>query len=167
MPFVYTVAGPAIATPFVSSATPNTENDCIFVKPGVRNISVLAMRVGGKASALTSLSAIAYRLKKWFTTSSAIGTGTAITAAPSDPGAQAAKMTAAGSQATVSLLTSGTGGPTYQMGCTSGAAGPGACTAVTPDAAKTLEGAANQSMDVFVSSPTASMNYEVEVDVQE
>ena len=167
MPFVYLIPSWAVSTPFTSNATPNTENDAIFIKPGTRNIGVMAMRVGGKGVNLTSLTGIAYRMKKWFTTATVINTGTTITAAPSDPGAQAAKMTSAGSQNASSGLTSGTGGPTPQIGCTSGAAGPGAATAVTPDAIKTLEGGANQSMDLFVSSGVASMLYEAEIDVQE
>ena len=162
MPFIYMIPTHSVAAAFTTSATPDTEIDAMFVKPGTRTIALLAMRVGGKGAGLTALSGIAYRLKK-YTTTSAAG-GTAITPAPSDPGAQAAKMTAGGATAGVTV---GTGGPVFQMGCTSGAAGPGAATAVTPDAAKTLEGAANQSIDLFVSSGTASMKYEAELDVQD
>jgi len=102
--------------------------------------------VGGKGAGLTQLSGIAYRLKKWFTTATTINTGTALTPAPEDPGAQAAKATSATS--TGAQFTAGTGGPTFQGGCTSGGASPGGWTAEDPDAAPTLEGSANQSSTV-------------------
>ena len=134
----------------------------MFIKPGTRTIAVQSMRVGGKGAGLTALSGISYRLKKYFTTAAA--GGTAITPAPGDPGAQAAKATAGGASGGVTV---GTGGPTFQVGCTSGAAGPGGWTAENPDSMKVLEGSANMSMDLFVSSGTASMNYEAELHHQE
>ena len=165
--FVYSIMSSQVTTPFVTNAVANTENDSIFIKPGARNIALLLLTVGGKGVGLTALSGIAYRVKKWFTTSSAIGTGTAITPAPKDPGAQVAKATSAGSGAGTSLLTSGTGGPTFLGGCVSGGAGPGGWTAVNPDAAPVIEGSANQSLDLFVSSGTVSMNYEANLEIAE
>lgn len=157
--FVYTTMSKSVAENFVTSGTANTEIDAMFVKPGTRNIAIQALIVGGKGAGLTALSGIAYRLKKWTTTASSVGT--AITPAPSDPGAQAAKATAAGASAGV---TSGTGGPTLQCGCVSGAAGPGGWVAPNPDSMKQLEGSANNSMDLFVASGTVSLNYEANIE---
>lgn len=157
--FVYTTMSKSVAENFVTSGTANTEIDAMFVKPGARNIAIQALIVGGKGAGLTALSGIAYRLKKWFTTASSVGT--AITPSPSDPGAQACKATAAGASAGV---TSGTGGPTLQCGCVSGAAGPGGWVAPNQDSMKTLEGSATQSMDLFVASGTVSMNYEANIE---
>src|SRR5713101_119596 len=161
MPFVYLSAG-AVNTPsFTSSATPDTETDHWFLKPGVRNGILKSLLVGGKGAGLTQLSGIAYRLKKWFTTATAINTGTALTPAALDPGAPAAKATSATS--TGAQFTAGTGGPTFQGGCTSGGASPGGWTAEDPDSAPTLEGSANQSFDLWVASGTASMKFEFNV----
>jgi hypothetical protein len=114
--------------------------------------------VGGKGAGLTQLSGIAYHLKKWCTTATAINTGTALVPAPEDPGAQAAKATSATS--TGAQFTAGTGGPTLQGAAYSGGAGPGAWVAEDPDSAPTLEGSANQSMDLWVASGTASMKFQ-------
>lgn len=161
MPFVYLSAGAANTTSFTSSGTPDTETDHWFLKPGTRNISLKSLLVGGKGAGLTQLSGIAYRLKKWFTTATAINTGTALTPAPEDPGAQACKATSGTS--TGAQFTAGTGGPTFQGGCTSGGASPGGWTAEDPDSAPTLEGSANQSFDLWVASGTASMKFEFNV----
>lgn len=162
MPFVYTIMTAAVATNFVTHATPATEIDALFIKPGTRNIAVQAMYVGGKAPGLTALSGIAYRLKKWTTTASS--GGTAITPAPNDIGMQASKATAGGASAGV---TSGSGGPTFIGGCTSGVAGPGGWTAPNPDSNKVLEGSDNKSIDMYSASGTASLNYEATMEFQE
>lgn len=159
MPFVYGSMTAVVATNFSTSGTPNTEVDHLFVKPGTRNIGILGLYVGGKGAGLTAISGIAYRMKKWTTTSSAAGT--AITPTPRDPGAQACKATAAGASGGV---TSGTGGPLYIGGCVSGAAGPGGWVAPNPDAMPTLEGSANQSIDLFSASATASLSFEATIE---
>lgn len=151
--FVYATVPGALQT---TNATPLTENDSAFIKPGAtRNVSLQALYVHGKAAALTAISGITFRIKKWFTTASSAGT--AITPSPNDPGMQASKHTAAYS---ASAVTSGTGGPTLlgTIGC--GAAGPGGWTAVNADSLKTLEAAATMSIDTFVSAGVASLNYE-------
>jgi hypothetical protein len=170
MPFVYTVDTVAVAENFVTSAAANTLIDHLFAAPktgaagtAVRNITVLSLIVGGKGAALTSITGIGYRLKKWTTTASA--GGTAIVPAPRDPGAQASLFTAGGASAGV---TSGTGGPTLLGGCTSGAAGPGGWVAENPDAAHVIQGNATQSIDLFTSQAgTVAMNFEARLAVQE
>lgn len=160
MPFVYAVDSGATIT---TSATPNTENDCLFVKPGTRNISVQALYIHGKGAALTAISGITFRLKKWVTTAAATGTGTALSTGAAgtiqqrDPGAQTAKMSGAFSNAAASGITAGTGGPNPLLTIGCGAAGPGGWVAPNSDSAHVLEGSANQSIDVFNSSGTASL----------
>lgn len=164
--FVYSTLSKLQAENNQTSATPNTETEPFFLKPGTRNIGVCRLMVQGKGAALTALSSIVYRLKKWTSTSAA--GGTAAVPSPSDPGAQAAKATAGlGTAGGTAVVTPGTGGPTLQTMCGSGAAGPGGWVAANIDDNKSLEGSANMSQDLFVASPTASMNYEFQVDHQE
>lgn len=162
MPMVYTVMSAAVATNFVTHATPGTEIDAFFVKPGARNVGIQAMYVGGKGAGLTALSGIAYRLKRYPTTASS--GGTAVTPAPDDPGFQACKASAGEASAGV---TPGSGTLVFLGGCTSGAAGPGGWTAPNPDSVKVVEGSANQSIDLFASSPTTALNYEFTIEFQE
>lgn len=170
MPFIYAVdpAG-TIAT----SATPNTENDCLFVKPGTRNLAIQALYIHGKGAGLTALSGITTRLKKWGTTASATGTGTALTTGLTgtvqqrDPGAQNAKTTGAFSLAAAPGLTAGTGGPGVLLTIGCGAAGPGGWVAPNVDSTHVLEGSANQSIDLFNSSGTASLNFSASLEVVE
>lgn len=163
--FVYTSLSSQVLNNYTTNSSANTDNDTAFIKPGTRNIAVQALIVGGKGAGLTALSGIAYRLKKWTTTASS--GGTANTPAPSDPGAQACKATAGWGATAAGVVTSGTGGPTFQCGCVSGAAGPGGWTAANPDSMKVLEGSANQSMDLFSSSGTVSLNFEANIEFQE
>lgn len=155
MSFAYTTATKAVADTFVTSATPATEVDALFIKPGTRNVWVTLLQVLGRGAGLTSLSGIAFRLKRWTTTASS--SGTAITPGVKDAGAQAAKATAGGASAGV---TSGTGGPQIVAVCGCGAAGPGGWAARDQDSSCVVEGSANQSMDLFVASGTASLSYE-------
>ena len=161
--FVYSSLSKSQAENNTTSATPNTELEPFALVPGTRNIGVQRLQVQGKGAALTALSGIVYRLKKWITTAASLGT--VVVCSPSDPGAQAAKATARfGTAGGVAVVTAGTGGPTLQAMCGSGAAGPGGWVAANVDDLKTLEGSAAQSMDLFVASGTASLNYEFQID---
>lgn len=160
MPMVYGVDGGLTTT---SNATPNTENDFFFVKPGAtRNVGLQAVYIHGKGAALTAISGITIRVKKWTTTASSAGT--AITPAPKDPGMQAAKATAASSATT---LTSGTGGPTLHLTIGCGAAGPGGWVAPNPDSVLVAEAAATHSFDLFNSSGTASLALSASAEIVE
>lgn len=161
--FVYASMSKAQAENYTTSGTPNTETEPFFIKPGTRTLGVQRLMVQGKGAALTALSGLVYRLKKWFTTAGAGGTG--VTPSPSDVGAQACKATAGlGTAGGTAVVTAGTGGPTLLAMCGSGAAGPGGWIAANVDDNKVLEASATQSIDLFVASGTASMNYEFEVD---
>lgn len=161
MPLCFSVVPGAIQT---TNATPNTANDCFFVKPGAtRAVWLNAIYPVGRGASLTSISGISYRLEKWTTTASSAGT--AVTPSPKDPGYQASKHTAAFSASTV---TSGTGGPTLLLSIGSGTTSPGNWVVpVGNDSGYSLEGAATQSMDIFCVSGAASLNFELSADTWE
>lgn len=149
MPMVYTLSlGTAGNT--ATNATPNTENETFFMKPGTRNAALQSMYACGKGAGLTAISGIIHRIIRWGTASTA---GTSITPTPKDPGMQAAKMTAA------SAPTAGTTRTNRVIfGC--GAAGPGGWVAPNPDSVELLEGSGAQSIDGCNASGTASLNFE-------
>lgn len=158
--FIYGVVPGAIQT---TNATPATENDCFFVAAGTgRASAVIGLYCHGRGAGLTAISGITFRVKKWFTTAAAGGTG--ITPSPRDPGAQASKCTAGYA---VGAVTPGTGGPTFMLSIGCGAAGPGGWVAPNPDAAILVESGSADSVDVFNSSGTASLNFELSAEVQE
>lgn len=167
MPFCYEVASKNVAENYTTSATPNTEIDAAFIKPGASRVaSLISMMLQGKGAALTALSGIVARLKHW--TSTASSGGTAITPAPTNNLYPAAVATAAaGAAGGTGAVTSGTGGPNVvgSVGC--GASGPGGWTAPNPDAYKVLDGGANKSLDIFTASPTASLSLEFSGTIQE
>ena len=164
MPFVYRSVGGIVASNFVTGAA-NTDQDYYFIKPGTRNVGVLSLIVGGKGAGLTALSGLQFTLEKYPTTATALNTGTALVPAPVDPGSQAAKATAGAS--TGAQFTAGTGTKVYVGGCFSGAAGPGGWVAENPDALPTLEGAATQSIDLWVQSGTATLSFNYVISHQE
>lgn len=156
MPFIYSLTSGVTLT---SSGTPNTEVDDFFVKAGTgRAVGIMAMYLHGKGAALTAISGITERIKKW-TTASTSGTG--VTAQPRDPGAQAAKCTAAYSP------TAGSGGGAYHLSIGCGAAGPGGWVAPNPDAVLLQESAAASSLDAYSASGTASLIHELSFEVVE
>ena len=159
--FIYDVTGGLLQQ---TNATPNTANDCMFIRPGAtgRTLRVQRFDTIGRGGGLTSLSSIAIRLEKWTTTSSSGGTG--ITPVPVDPGAQAAKATAGSS---ITVVTSGTGGPSLLVTFGMSATGPGVWVAQNPDAEHTLEVADNRSIDAFNVSATASLNFEMSAMIAE
>jgi hypothetical protein len=164
--FVYSSLSRASAAAlenYTTSATPNTPIDMFFIKSGTgRAAGVQRLQVQGKGAGLTSLSGIVYRLEKYPTTSAA--GGSSVVPAPSDIGAQAAKATAAYATTAGGNVTAGTGTLVFMCMCGSSASGPGGWVAANIDDNKVLEAAANMSLDLFVASGTASLNYETQVD---
>lgn len=156
MPMIYSLALATEAN-IATNATPNTETEVFFVKPGVRNAALQAVYVIGKGAGLTAISGIVFRLIRWGTAATA---GTGITPTPKDPGMQAAKQTAA------SAPTAGTTRLNKILfGC--GAAGPGGWVAPNPDSMEMLEGGGAQSLDLLSASGTASLNFEFSAETQE
>ena len=158
MPMIYGIT-PATAGNLTTNATPNTATETLFLKPGAtRTLWLLSLYVMGKGAALTTISGIAFRVKKWTTASTA---GTAITPQPRDSGFQAATATAA------SRPTAGSGGgtPVLAFGC--GAAGPGGWVAPNPDAGVVMAAANAGSIAVDDASGTASLNFEISGEIAE
>ena len=84
MPFIYTDSL-ATAGNLTTNGTANTETETFFLKPGTtRSLYLAALKIGGKGAAITSLSAIAIRIMKWGTSSTA-GTGLAIVGRDGSP----------------------------------------------------------------------------------
>lgn len=166
MPFCYGILSGKVLENHAMSATPNTPIDAAFVKPGASRVAALiAAWVQGKGAALTALSGLSFRFEQW--TGSASSAGTAITPAPMDNRAPAAVATAAWAATAAGAVTSGTTGPNFVGGFGCGASGPGGWTAPNPDAAIALDGGAAKSTDLFAESPTASLNYEAGLTLQE
>ena len=155
--FVYTI--PTGASSLTTNATPATETDDLFIKAGTgRAVKIRSFLVSGKAAALTAISGILFRLKKWTTASTS---GTAVTPVPTDPGAQAAKCTAAFSP------TAGSGGGTYSLAFGCGAGGPGGWQAADDQGCIVLESGYAGSQDLYSISGTASLPHDVMAEVAE
>jgi hypothetical protein len=150
---------PATAGNIATNATPNTATETLFIKPGAtRAVLLQALYVQGKAAALTAISGIAFRVKKWTTASTA---GTAFTPQPKDVGTQAAVCTAA------SRPTAGSGGGLVQLVFGCGAAGPGGWVSPNPESMIHQPAAGAASTSVDDASATASLNFEFSGELQE
>jgi len=163
MPFVYNVDSRMAAAAlenYATHATPNTEIDAAFWKPGATcTMNLLNLRGQGKGAGLTALSGIALRLKIYPTTAAA--GGSAITPkAVDDRHTRAAVSVCAAAATAAGNVTAGTGTLAQAGGISFGASGPGGWVAENPDSMITIEGGAARSLDLFSSSPTASLNYE-------
>jgi hypothetical protein len=161
MPAFYNCTPGALQT---TNATPNTENDCFFVKPGAnRTLFFYEFKPRGAGASLTQISGIGFRLKKWTATSSS--GGTAITPSPRQGSYAAASHTSGFAAGTV---TPGTGGPTLLASFGAGSTTPGPWTAGRDlDQAYTVDGAQNQSLDIFNTCGAASQNFELDVGTAE
>lgn len=136
-----------------------------FLKSGAtRTAGIVAVRVQGKGGGLTALSGISIRLKQWTSTSSTSVAATSTTPAPKNNLAPACAASAGMVTSAASTITSGTGGPNIVGLASMGASGPGGWVAINPDDVPTLDGGANKSQDLFSSSPTASLQWEFELD---
>jgi hypothetical protein len=160
MPFIYAVVPGAEQT---TNATPGTENDSFFVKAGshaqpVRARSLLPRQGRGPHRDL------GHRVPHQEVDVDRELGGHGDHAGAARRRHAGAKGTAAYS---ASALTSGTGGPTLLLTAGCGAAGPGGWVAPDADSVMTLEAAATQSIDAFVSSGTASMKYEMSAEIGE
>lgn len=159
MPFMYGVV-PAPATPLSTHGTPNTENPNLVLRQATRGMDVVSFYAHGRGAALTAISGIGYRLRRWTTAGSG---GTAITPAPRRIGTSAA-TTAADSSA---AITPGTVSGAYQLSFGCGAAGPGGWVAPNPDAMIHVEGGSSDELSLNSVSGTASLLHEVSAEIQE
>lgn len=159
MPFVYSVEG-APATPYASHATPNTEDPTVVLRQAVRGVDLQAIYVLGRGAALTAITGIGYRVRRWTTAGSG---GTAITPAPRRIGTTAS-TTAADK---VSAITAGTVSGAYQLSFGCGAAGPGGWVARDADSAIHIEGGGADELDINSVSGVASMLHHVSCEIAE
>jgi hypothetical protein len=159
MPFVYAIEG-APATPYASHATPNTEDPTIVLRQAVRGFDLQAIYVLGRGAALTAITGIGYRLRRWTT----VGTGgTALTPNPRRVGTTAS-TTAADK---VTAITPGTISGAYQLGFGCGAAGPGGWVARDADSMIHVEGGGADELDINSVSGVASMLHAVSAEIVE
>src|SRR5438045_7181111 len=150
MPFLYGVEG-APATPYATHATPNTEDPTLVIRQATRGVDVNAIYVHGRGAALTAITGIGYRVRRWTTAGSG---GTAITPAPRRIGTTAS-TTAADK---VTAITPGTVSGAYQLGFSCGAAGPGGWVAPNQDSCLHLEGGSADEFNInSVSGVTAML----------
>lgn len=159
MPFVYGVEG-APATPYASSATPNTEDPTLVIRQATRGVDIQAFYARGRGAALTAITGIDFRLRRWTTAGSG---GTAITPAPRRIGTTAS-TTAADK---VTAITPGTVSGAYQLGFGCGAAGPGGWVARDGDSAIHLEAGGADEIDVNSVSGVASMLHTISAEIAE
>lgn len=159
MPFVYAVEG-APATPYATSATPNTEDPTLVLRQAVRNCDVQALYTVGRGAALTSITGIGVRVRRWTTAGSG---GTAVTPNPRRIGTTAS-TTAADK---VTAITPGTVSGAYQLSFGFGAAGPGGWVAPNPDSMLTLEAGSADEFNINSVSGVASMLWHVSAEIME
>ena len=159
MPFCYGVV-PAPGTALATHATPSTENPNLVLRQAVRNCSILSLLVQGLGAALTTLSGIAFRARRWTTVGSG---GTAVTPNPRAIGTTAS-TTAVSSE---SAITPGTVSGAYQVAFGCGASGPGGWVAPNPDARILLEAGSSDEIDVNSLSGTASLPLSISAEIEE
>lgn len=159
MPFVYGVEG-APATPYATHATPNTEDPTLVLRQATRGVDVTAIYVLGRGAALTAITGIGYRIRRWTTAGSG---GTAITPAPRRVGTTAS-TTAADK---VTAITPGTVSGAYQLSFGCGAAGPGGWVARDADSALHLEGGGADELDINSVSGVTAMLHHVSAEIVE
>jgi len=159
MPFVYGVEG-APATPYATHATPNTEDPTLVLRQAARGFDLMSIFVQGRGAALSAISGIGYRVRRWTTAGSG---GTAITPAPRRVGTTAS-TTAADK---VTAITPGTVSGAYQLSFGCGAAGPGGWVARDADSAIHVEGGSSDELDINSVSGVASLLHHVSAEIME
>ncbi len=159
MPFVYAVEG-APSTPYASHATPNTEDPTLVLRQATRGFDLQALFCVGRGAALTAITGIGYRVRRWTIAGSG---GTAITPAPRRIGTTAS-TTAADKQ---TAITPGTVSGAYQLAFGCGAAGPGGWVARDQDSMVHVEGGGSDELNVNSVAGVASMLHHVSAEIVE
>jgi hypothetical protein len=157
--FVYGIDG-APATPYASHATPNTEDPTLVLRQATRGFDLRALWVHGRGAALTAITGIGFRLRRWTTAGSG---GTSVTPAPRRVGTTAS-TTAADK---VTAITPGTVSGAYQLGFGCSSAGPGGWAAMDPDASIHVEGGGSDELDINSVAGVASMLLHVSAEIAE
>lgn len=159
MPFVYGVEG-APATPYACHATPNTEDPTLVLRQATRGFDLQALFAQGRGAALTAITGIGYRVRRWTTAGSG---GTSITPAPRRIGTTAS-TTAADK---VSAITPGTVSGAYQLAFSCGAAGPGGWVARDEDSMIHVEGGGSDELNINSVCGVASLLHHVSAEIRE
>ncbi len=159
MPFVYSVEG-APATPYACHATPNTEDPTLVLRQATRGFDLQSIFAVGRGAALSAISGIGYRVRRWTTAGSG---GTAITPAPRRIGTTAS-TTAADK---VTTITPGTTSGAYQLSFGCGAAGPGGWMARDADSCIHVEGGGSDELNINSVAGVASLLHHVSAEIVE
>jgi hypothetical protein len=159
MPFLYAVEG-APATPYATHATPNSEDPTLVLRQATRGFDMQSVLVHGRGAALTALTGIGYRVRRWTTAGSG---GAAITPSPRRVGTTAS-TTAADK---VTAITPGTVSGAYQLAIGCGAAGPGGWIATNADSMIHVEGGSSDELNINSVCGVASMLHHVSCEIQE
>jgi len=159
MPFLYGVDGMP-ATAYATHATPNTEDPSLCLRQAVRNFDLISLFVHGRGAALTAITGIGFRVRRWTTVGSG---GTAVVPNPRRIGTTASTVGAD----KVSALTQGTVSGAVQVAIGCGAAGPGGWVAVNPDAYITVEAGSADELAIDSVCGVTAMPHHVSAEIQE
>lgn len=159
MPFCYGVEG-APATPYATHATPNTEDPTLVLRQATRGFDLQSILVSGRAAALTVLTGIAYRVRRWTTAGSG---GTAITPSPRRIGTTAS-TTAADK---VTAITPGTVSGAYQTAFGCGASTGGGWYAANEDSRMLVEGGSADELSINSVCGVTAMLHHVSAEILE
>lgn len=159
MPFAYAVEG-APATPYQTHATPNTEDPTLVLRQVTRGFDLNAVYVHGRGSALTAITGIGYRVRRWTTAGSG---GTSITPSPRRVGTTATTVAVD----KVTAITPGTVSGAYQLTLGCGAAGPGGWVAPNEDSRVHVEGGSSDELDINSVCGGASFSHHVHAEILE
>jgi hypothetical protein len=159
MAFCYAVDG-APATPYATHATPNTEDPTLVLRQAVRGFDLISILVHGRGAALTAITGIGYRVRRWTTAGTG---GTAVVPNPRRIGT-VASTTAADK---VTAITPGTVSGAYQLGFGCGAAGPGGWIAPNPDAYLHVEGTGADELNINAVCGVTAMLHHVSAEIME
>lgn len=159
MPFVYGIA-PTTGTFLTTSGSANTELPNMAIRQATRGVDIRAVYCIGKGSALTALTGIGMRSRRWTTAGSG---GTALTPAPRRMGTTASTTVVDSETA----ITPGTVLGAYQLTFGFGAAGPGGWNALDGDSAIHIEGGSSDEIDLNSHTPGTSLNFDMSVEIAE
>lgn len=160
MPFVYNVGLSAANVSVSTSGSANTELPSMALRQATRGFDVLQALVMGRSGALTTLSSIAFKVRRWTT----VGTGgQAVTPAAKRLGTTAATGAVSGETA----ITQGTvlGAQQIAFGCS--AAGPGGFVARDADSAIHVEAGSADELAFNSLSPVVSLPHDINIDIAE
>lgn len=157
MPFVYDVAA---GTNYATNGSANTEDAYLCLRQATRNFDLQALFVVGKGAALTTLTSISHRIKRWTTAGSG---GTTLTPAPRRIGTTAS-TTAHDKQ---TALTPGTVSGAYQLVIGHSATGPGGWVARDEDSKVTVEAGGADELAFYSATGGTSLNFEASCEIVE